>query len=165
MKHLRTSKILIATFPVLLSTCIWINASANSDDTYISNEAVVACEKYGEQYGICPELLMAMVETESGGDPKAVNGSCKGLMQVSEKWHQGRMERLGVTNIYDTAGNILVATDYLYELFEKYGDVGLVLDVYNGNSKAMSNAESGIISEYASKVLTRSEKLERIHGK
>ena len=108
---------------------------------------------------------MAMIEAESSGNPDATNGNCKGLMQVSEKWHTDRMNRLGVSNIYDPYGNILVATDYLFELFEKYGDVGLVLDVYNGNSKAMYNSENGILSDYANKILARSEQLERINGK
>ena len=116
-------------------------------------------------YCVCPELLMAMIETESSGNPDATNGTCKGLMQVSEKWHRDRMERLGVKDIYDPYGNILVATDYLMELAEKYEDIGLVLDVYNGNSKAMQNAENGILSEYAAKILYRAEMLERIHGK
>ena len=75
------------------------------------------------------------------------------------------MKRLGVKDIYDPYGNILVGTDYLMELAEKYEDVGIVLDVYNGNSKAMKNAENGVLSEYAAKILHRTEMLERIHGK
>ena len=134
-------------------------------DTYIKEEYQAYCVEIGEEYCICPELLMAMIETESSGIPNATNGSCKGLMQVSDKWHTERMEQLGVTNIYDPYGNILVATDYLLELFEEYGDVALVLDIYNGNSKAMYNAENGILSDYASKILARAEMLERIHGK
>lgn len=139
---------------------------AMDEDTFLSRIAVKACEKYGEEYGICPELLMAIAEAESSGNPNAENGECKGIMQVSERWHKDRMERLGVTDIYDTSGNILVATDYLYELFEKYGDVGMVLMVYNGDSDAEDymngNAE---LSCYAEKVLERSAELERMHGK
>ena len=108
---------------------------------------------------------MAMIETESSGNPNATNGTCKGLMQVSEKWHMDRMKRLGVKDIYDPYGNFLVATDYLMELAEKYEDLGLVLDLYNGNSKAMQNAENGVLSEYAANILYRAEMLERIHGK
>lgn len=110
---------------------------------------------------------MAIAEAESGGNPNANNGGCKGIMQVSERWHKDRMERLGVTDIYDTSGNILVATDYLYELFEIYGcDVGMVLMTYNGDSNAEDymngNAE---LSEYAEEILERSAELEELHGK
>ena len=142
-----------------------IVANSVSEDTYIEPEYQEHCNEIGEMYGICPELLMAMIESESSGNPKAENGSCKGLLQVSERWHKDRMERLGVTDIYDPYGNILVAADYLLELFEKYEDVAYALDVYNGNSKAAYNYEDGIMSNYATKILTRSEKLERLHGK
>ena len=134
-------------------------------DTYIAEEYQSYCEEIGEMYCVCPELLMAMIETESSGNPDATNGTCKGLMQVSEKWHSDRMKRLGVKDIKDPYGNILVATDYLMELADKYEDIGLVLDVYNGNLKAMQNAENGVLSDYASKILCRAEMLERIHGK
>lgn len=135
-------------------------------DTYIDKEYQAYCVEIGEEYCICPELLMAIIEAESSGKPNATNGSCKGLMQVADKWHTERMERLGVTDIYDPYGNILVAADYLFELFEKYGDVGFVLMTYNGDSRADDFAEgkSGL-SEYAQKILARSEMLERIHGK
>ena len=140
-------------------------ALAHDNDTYISEEIQGYCIEIGELYGVCPELLMAMVEAESSGNPDAENGGCKGLMQVSDRWHKDRMERLGVTDIYDPYGNILVGTDYLMELHKRYGDIAYVLDKYNGNSKAAYNNENGIVSDYADKILTRSEVLERLHGK
>lgn len=163
-KHKMAAVAFIVTF-VVVFTLLTIRSNGVSAGTYIKEEYQAYCVEIGEEYGICPELLMAMIETESSGKANATNGSCKGLMQVSEKWHTERMKRLGVTDIYEPYGNILVATDYLLELFEKYGDVGFVLDVYNGNSKAMYNAENGILSDYAIRVLERSEILERIHGK
>jgi soluble lytic murein transglycosylase-like protein len=116
-------------------------------------------------YGVCPELLMAIIETESSGRSWVENGDCKGLMQVSQKWHRDRMDSLGVTDIFDLYGNILVGTDYLMELAERYGEISYVLDIYNGNSKAEYNYENGIISKYAGKILERAEELERINGK
>ena len=143
-----------------------IVSKSKSNDTYIEKEYQEYCVEIGESYGICPELLMAMIESESSGIPDAANGSCKGLMQVSERWHKDRMERLGVTDIYDPYGNILAATDYLRELFEKYEDVGMVLMVYNGDSRATDYAEGKCeLSGYATKILDRSAELERLHGK
>lgn len=134
-------------------------------DTYISGTAQEACTEIGESYGICPELLEAIIERESHGNPNAESGGCKGLMQVYQKFHVERMARLGVTDIYDERGNILVGTDYLAELFGEYGEACLVLDVFHGDSKAMSNYESGIMSGYAEWILERSAELERAHGK
>ena len=131
------------------------------EDTWLSEEIQNACEIYGNQYHVCPELLMAIIETESNGDPEASNGGCEGLMQVSVKWHAKRMSQLGIQNIHDINENILLGTDYLYELFEKYEDVSVVLAIYHGEKDIFSEE----ISSYVSKILTRSEELERIHEK
>lgn len=142
-----------------------LTAESIDSDTWISETSQAACVEIGGQYNICPELIEAIIEAESWGVPTAQNGSCKGLMQISEYWHRDRMERLGVTDLFDEYGNILVGTDLLHELFQTYGDVGIVLDIYNGNSQALQNRKNGILSEYAKKILERSAELERIHGK
>lgn len=140
-------------------------AIADTRETWISENAYAYCEQIGNQYNICPELLMAVIETESSGQAYATNGNCIGLMQVSSRYHGGRMQKLGVSNLYEEYDNILTAADYLAELFEKYDEVSLVLDMYNGNSKAMYNYENGILSSYANKVLARTNELEKLHGK
>ena len=132
----------------------------------IPPQVIRYCENAGKIYNISPEFLEAICWVESNCDPNAVNGTCKGIMQVSDIWHFDRMERLGVTSIFDEEGNILVAADYLSELFSTYGDNDpLVLDYYNGNSNADENARNGIISDYARKVLTIANLLERANGK
>lgn len=142
-----------------------VTANADTRETWISANAYEYCEEIGERYNICPELLMAIIETESSGQAGVSNGDCIGLMQVSSRWHSGRMQKLGVTNLYDEYSNIEVAADYLAELFAEYNEVSLVLDKYNGNSKADYNFQNGILSPYASKVLDRAAELERLHEK
>ena len=130
------------------------------------NDYYLICEEIGKQYDIDPYLIMAIIDFESNGNANAENGSCKGLMQVSDYWHADRMEKLGVPDIYDEYGNILVATDYIAELREDCPDVAILLMVYNGDSKA-NDAMHGIadISVYATSVLERSAELERLRGK
>lgn len=142
-----------------------VMANEEIEPTHISVEAQVSCYEYGEMYDICPELLMAMIEAESSGNPKAENGDCKGLMQISEKWHTGRMEDIGADDIWSETDNIHIGANYLYELFNRYEDVALVLMVYNGESDAVEKAENGYISDYARKILDRSAELERWKGK
>lgn len=129
-------------------------------------------EEVGEKYNICPELIQAIIERESSCDPYAKNGSCLGLMQVSEKWHSGRMKKLGVTDLYDPYSNILVGTDYLAELFDEAiqsgrgDDLYYVLMRYNLKiSTANSRWEDGDYSDYAIEVAERAAELEREHGK
>lgn len=103
---------------------------------------------------------MAIIERESSGKPDAENGSCKGLCQISEKWHTYRMEELGITDIFDPESNIRLCADYLMELGAEYGDVAVALGVFHGES----NAEIKI-SSYTVGILERSEELERAHNK
>ena len=142
-----------------------VMANEEIEPTHISVEAQVSCYEYGEMYDICPELLMAMIEAESSGNPKAENGDCKGLMQISERWHTGRMEEIGADDIWSETDNIHIGANYLHELFNRYEDVALVLMVYNGESDAVEKAENGYISDYARKILDRSAELERWKGK
>lgn len=131
-------------------------------DTDIPQEVQDAAEKWGKEYDICPELLMAMAFKESSYIPTAVNGDCLGLMQVNPKWHGDRIERLGVEDIYSIDGNMAVAADYLAELFNDYEDPAVVLAVYNGDSKAL---QEGYVSDYADQILELSAELEEKHGK
>lgn len=154
-------KLLAVLLPIIIALVFPCTAISKDNDTWISETAQEACVEYGEQYGIAPELLEAIIERESSGQPDVENGSCKGLMQISVKWHTDRMERLGVTDIFDERGNILVGTDLLAELAEKYGDVAVVLMAYHGEK----NPAEKEISDYANGILERSAELERIHGK
>ena len=160
-------RLLRVFLPIIMcmALCTHTLAGVKSQDTWISNVAQKACVDYGNEYGICPELLMAIIETESSGNPNAKNGTCTGLMQVSSRWHADRMKRLGVRSLYDERGNVRVGTDYLAELLGKHGDVATALMVYHGESDALSKAENGIVSSYASKILERSAELERLHNK
>lgn len=155
---------------MLLSVCVsslFMMQSISAQeitDANISRQAHDACVMFANEYCICPELVMAIIERESTGNPNATNGNCKGLMQISEKWHVDRMDRLGVTDIYDTVGNIQVGVDYLSELFLKYEDAATVLMVYHGEEDAVAKARRGEISDYAKRILERSQELERLHG-
>lgn len=157
------SRILILIAIMLFVPVIQVKAA---EDTYLSEEIQEACIKHGEEYNICPELLMAIIEKESRGNPDVENGSCKGLMQINIIFQKDRMKRLGVSDLYDQYSNILVGADYLAELFDKYEDPYLVLMVYNmGYRKAISLYNNEQYTNYAVEICERSEELERIHGK
>ena len=135
-------------------------------DTQLQQEYIQYCEKAGQAYNICPELLEAIIEEESGGDPDTVGKAGEmGLMQIYPEYHSGRAERLGVYSLFDPEGNILVGADYLAELFLEYGDAGTVLMAYNGVRDAEARGERGDYTEYAEDILKRAERLERLHKK
>lgn len=133
----------------------------------VPKEVKAACEKWGEEYGICAELLESIAYEESRytADAKSKDGSCLGLMQIHKASHKQRIKNLEIKDLYNIDDNVQVATDYLAELFEEYEEVSTVLMIYHGEKDAVRKSEQGIVSKYAKKVLKRSEALERQHGK
>lgn len=136
-----------------------------AEDPYTIPQAVLdSAERWGNKYGICPELLVSIAWAESRYNPNAVNksGTCHGLMQISLSAHSQRMARLGVGSLYDLDGNMKVAADYLRELFSLYEDPAIVLGMYHGESDALTKTE---MSGYTAGILEMSYELETRHGK
>ena len=123
------------------------------------------CIKYGEEYGICPELLEAICWTESNckENVSSSDGSCKGLMQIKPSSHRKRMSRLGVNNIYDIESNIKVGADYLAELACEDSNINIILARYNGVADVESVRDNP--TDYIKKVLKIAQSLERVHFK
>lgn len=108
-----------------------------------------ACEETGVDY----DLALAVIWRESTfrniiGD----DGSSLGYMQVQPRWHQGRMDELGVTDLMDPVSNFRVGCDYLAELLAKY-PVEQALTCYN-------TGRSGH-NQYADDVIGYREELKR----
>ena len=118
-----------------------------------------------EDYGVDPAIIIAMIDQESDFYPGAIGdgGKSFGLMQIQRRWHEERMERLGVTDLIDPYQNVTVGIDYLAELLDKYdGNMEKALIAYNmGATGAYKNCFSkGIFStKYSREVLANSEKL------
>lgn len=98
-------------------------------DTELQKHIVDTC---GE-YGIVPEVVFAMIDQESDFDANAMgdSGNSYGLMQIQQRYHKGRMEKLGCTDLLDPYQNVQVGIDYLAELYDKYGDIEMALVAYN----------------------------------
>lgn len=115
-------------------------------------------EEICSNYNVNSSLVKSMIWHESRYRPDARNGNCLGLMQISTRWHQGRAERLGVTDFFDPYSNILLGVDYISELLTKYKDPALALMAYNmGPAAAVAKYRSGEISGYAKSVLARAD--------
>lgn len=114
-----------------------------------------------EDHHIDPSIVIAMAEIESHFRSDAIGdgGDSLGLFQIQAKWHQGRMNELGVTDLFDPYQNTMVAVDYLAELIDHYdGDIEKALVAYNmGPKGAYENCFSkGVYSsEYSKAVIAR----------
>lgn len=133
--------------------------------TEIPEDIRIYCEEEGAKNNVAPAFLEGLAYCESGFNDHAVNkaGTCFGLCQIYKKFHIARMERLGVTDIYDRWGNIAVAADLLGELFEEYEDPGMVLLVYGGAGKATKKKylETGKLPKWAQRIINKSIEYEK----
>jgi len=116
-----------------------------------------------DEYGIAPALVVAMIAQESDfvASKSGDGGDSAGLLQVQQKWHQDRMDRLGCDNLLDPYQNITVAVDYIAELKEINPDLYWVLMAYNGGFRyADERMASGEYSDYAVEVTQFAARLE-----
>lgn len=127
--------------------------------TDLQEYIIECCEQYPSEINqVSLELILAVIERESNFNPDAIgdNGNALGLMQIQPRWHQARMERLGVTDLLDPYQNVRVGIDYLAECLKGYETLDEALTVYNaGPSGAYTLYFSkGILaSPYANDVL------------
>lgn len=118
-----------------------------------------------KQYGVRYDLVVALIEKESGYkfDEVGDDGHSIGYMQIYEEWHKDRMERLNVTDLRNPYQNVLVGIDYLSELIERYGTVQDALAAYNyGEQGAKRNLwKKGIyVYEYNQTIMSRMKEIE-----
>lgn len=117
------------------------------------------CESAGKQYNICPELLEAICWKESHFDPQAVNGDCKGLMQVNVSVHSEKLAVYG-GDWTDPHTNIYTAAMVINDLIGRgYEELGSIMSMYHGEGTPDA------YSQYTQDVGRISADLERIHGK
>lgn len=106
-------------------------------------------------------FLMAIGQHESRFNPdtQGDGGDSLGVFQINTRWHTGRMEALGVTDLTDTAQCAAVALDYLRELESRYGfepESEALLTAYNmGPGGARKALKAGRTStDYSREIMT-----------
>lgn len=118
-----------------------------------------------KQYGVRYDLVVALIEKESGYkfDKVGDDGHSIGYMQIYEECHRDRMERLNVTDLTNPYQNVLVGIDYLSELIERYGTIQDALAAYNyGEQGAKQHLwKNGIyVYEYNQTIMSRMKEIE-----
>lgn len=114
----------------------------------------------GDRDTFCAIMAIAWVESRFDTDAVGDNGVSIGMMQVNTRWHTGRMEALGVTDLTDPVQCAAVALDYLRELSEGYGfgwitDHSLYMAYNMGPGNARAAIDSGTTSSgYSRAALT-----------
>lgn len=144
-KILEMLAIMLAT-GMIVSLLVCMRCKAiDTTETYIPYSQVQLCQKYGKQYGIQPEVLMAMIEVESSGRMSATYKNCYGIMQINADvwgWSYDTEEKQ-----IDKACQLLISYDC---------EIDQALSRYNGQSNPHYDG-------YVQKVLSRSHALEQLH--
>lgn len=123
-----------------------------------------------KQYDVPYALVLAIIEQESGYefDKTGDGGQSKGYMQIYEKWHTDRMQKLGCNDIMNPYQNVRVGIDFLAELHEKYGTWQDTLTAYNYGEKGAREYlwSNGVyVYSYNTAIMQRMKEIEEVVGK
>lgn len=118
-----------------------------------------------DSYQVDPAIVMAVIFRESTFNPDCVgdSGYSLGLMQIQERWHYERMERLSCSDLLNPYHNVSVGIDYLAEMLGKYdGDIGMALTAYNAGPTGAYNyyfSKGVYASKYAREVMAYADEI------
>ncbi|MDZ7373227.1 MAG: transglycosylase SLT domain-containing protein [candidate division KSB1 bacterium] len=163
---------------VLLSTSVGSGSSSSSGQEFplvegapgsgsvvkSSEQAVDIVSAAAGAEGVDPHLVQAVIDVESGGDPRAVSKKgAVGLMQLMPD----TAREVGVRNPWDPVENVRGGVRYLRQLLDTFGnDLALALAAYNAGPGAVRR-HGGIppfreTRQYVEKVLNRYHQLKRL---
>ncbi len=120
--------------------CLWYFFAADILITHVSlykpdPQVQKLIEEDSARFHISPELLQAVILTESKYNPQAVSRTgAVGVMQIMPDTAQWIAEQSGLPadNLHDPKQNIALGAWYLYYLLDKYhGNLVLALAAYN----------------------------------
>jgi soluble lytic murein transglycosylase-like protein len=110
---------------------------ANAD----ADRIVASILEAHNRYGLSTEVLLAVIETESGFDSRAVSSKgALGLMQLMPSTGEELADQLdipwtGEEMLYDPAINIQLGSEYLYQMFQRFGHADNALAAYNAGPR------------------------------
>lgn len=131
---------------------------------------------YSEKYGVDPNLIYAVIKTESNFDPNACSDvGARGLMQLMEdafewvKYRMGDDREISYSDMYNPEYNIEYGTYLLKLLCEEFGDNETALAAYHsgrgsvngwledselsGDGNALDEIPSDVTRHYVNKVM------------
>lgn len=100
----------------------------------VNPEIVSLVGEIASKHGLNEKLLLALVISESGGNPYAV--SRKGAMGLTQLM-PGTARALGVSNPFDPKENLDGGARYLKTMIQRFGSIELALAAYNAGPGAV----------------------------
>jgi hypothetical protein len=114
------------------------NATTGASNRLSSARLEELVQSTAARHGVDANLVRAVIETESGGNPSAV--SRKGAVGLMQLMPTTALE-LGVKNMYSASENLEAGVRYLHTLIDRYGgDLDKALAAYNAGAGAVDRA-------------------------
>ena len=121
---------------------------------YFRNDVPLTYEEQDYLHTACEEaqipyaLALAMIQQETQfrnmvGD----GGDSEGYMQVQRRWHEDRMERLGVEDLMEPFSNFRVGCDFMAELLAQY-PMEDALTAYNSGHPGSGRYSRKVMESY-----------------
>lgn len=112
-------------------------------------------DRYSAEYKVDPNLVRAVIQAESGGDPQALSPKgAAGLMQLMPD----TANEMGAVDRFDPEQNIASGTRYLRHLLDRFHSVELALWAYNAGPRSVQN---GILPRETEDYVPRVMRLKR----
>lgn len=132
---------------------------------YLPEEVQIYTYCLCKQEGVRYALILAVIEHESGYKYDCIgdDGESFGYMQIMQKFHEDRMEEMGVADLLNPYQNIRLGVSIMKELIDKYGMIQDALAVYNyGATGAKEHLWSkGIyVYDYNESIMKRMKEIE-----
>jgi len=123
----------------------------------VTFDLVSLAHTVGQQLGLDPLIIIAVIAVESGFNPIAESvAGAKGLMQVIPRYHTDKLEEFGGEKaVFDPAANIVVGAQILKEYVRRTGNLGIALQMYAG---ALGDHED----QYTNKVMNEKYRLQQV---
>ena len=125
----------------------------------VTHDLVTIAHAAGQQIGVDPLLIIAVIAVESRFNPIAESvAGAKGLMQIIPRYHTDKFRDFGgVKAVFDPEANIVVGSQIIKEYLARTGNLSSALQLYVG-------AASDEDTVYLGKVMTEKQRLMRVIG-
>ena len=110
----------------------------------------------GQQLGLDPLLIIAVIAIESRFNPIAENlNGARGLMQIIPKYHAAKLAEYGGERaLFDPVVNVRIGSRILKDYIRSTGNLGIALQMYAG---ALGDGED----QYTTKVMNEQQRLKQ----
>ena len=145
------TRVIVALLAIYL---IFFGSTVILKNVFFPREYSTYVQEYSAKYDLDPNLVYAVMKTESNFDPNAQSDvGAKGLMQITDSTGEWIAKQMGVTNfnssmLKDPRTSVEFGCWYLEDLYQQYGNWDLVIAAYNaGRGNVDSWLSSGDYSK------------------